>query len=68
MPFGRVSKLSGSLQAATARVKVQTRWQTDVLTRFTLGTLSGYYAHSRGNPLILGLLPGGLTVGIHKQF
>jgi membrane-associated phospholipid phosphatase len=56
------------LYDAIARVKVQAHWQTDVLAGFALGTLSGYYAHSRDNPLILGLLPGGFTVGIHKQF
>ena len=53
---------------AIARVKSQAHWQTDVLASVALGTLTGYYAHSRDNPLILGLLPGGFTVGIHKQF
>ena len=28
----------------------------------------GYYAHSRENPLILGVLPKGFVVGLHKQF
>ena len=53
---------------AIARVKVQAHWQTDVLAGFALGTLTGYYAHSRDSPLILGVLPKGFTVGIHKQF
>jgi acid phosphatase family membrane protein YuiD len=56
------------LYDAVARVKVQAHWQTDVLAGFALGTLTGYYAHSRDSPFILGLLPGGFTVGIHKQF
>jgi membrane-associated phospholipid phosphatase len=56
------------LYDAIARVKVQAHWQTDVLAGFALGTLTGYYAHTRDNPLILGVLPGGFTVGIHKQF
>ena len=53
---------------AIARVKSQAHWQTDVLASVALGTLTGYYAHSRDSPLILGVLPGGFTVGIHKQF
>jgi undecaprenyl-diphosphatase len=53
---------------AIARVKSQAHWQTDVLASVALGTLTGYYAHSRDSPFILGLLPGGFTVGIHKQF
>ena len=53
---------------AIARVKVQAHWQTDVLAGFALGTLTGYYAHSRDIPLILGVLPKGFTVGIRKSF
>ena len=53
---------------AIARVKSQAHWQTDVLASVALGTLTGYYAHSRDSPLILGVLPGGFTVGIHKRF
>ena len=53
---------------AIARVKVQAHWQTDVLASVALGTLTGYYAHSRDNPLILDVQPGGFTVGTHKQF
>jgi undecaprenyl-diphosphatase len=53
---------------AIARVKVQAHWQTDVLAGFALGTLTGYYAHARDIPLILGVLPKGFTVGIRKSF
>jgi len=53
---------------AIARVKVQAHWQTDVLAGIALGTLTGYYAHSRDSPLILGVLPKGFAVGLHKQF
>jgi len=53
---------------AIARVKVQAHWQTDVLAGFALGTLTGYYAHSRDSPLILGVLPKGFSVGIRKSF
>ena len=53
---------------AIARVKVQAHWQTDVLAGIALGTLTGYYAHSRDSPLILGVLPKGFSIGLHKQF
>ena len=51
-----------------ARMKSQSHWQTDVLAGWALGTLIGYYAHSRDNPLILSILPHGFMVGIKKSF
>ena len=54
--------------AAVGRLKTQQHWQTDVITGFAIGTLWGYYAHSRDNPFILSLLPGGFEVGIKKRF
>lgn len=51
-----------------ARMKVQGHWQTDVLAGFALGSLSGYYAHNRANPFVLGVLPHGFTIGMRKQF
>jgi membrane-associated phospholipid phosphatase len=53
---------------AIARMKVRGHWQTDVLAGFAVGTASGYYAQSRDNPFILGLLPRGLMVGFKKHF
>ena len=53
---------------AIARVKVHAHWQTDVLASLALGTATGYLAHSRESPFILGLLPHGFMVGLHKQF
>lgn len=53
---------------AIARMKVQAHWQTDVLTGFALGGLTGYYAHNRDSPFILDVLPHGFTIGLHKQF
>lgn len=53
---------------AIARMKVQGHWQTDVLAGFALGSLSGYYAHNRDSPFVLGVLPHGFTVGFRKQF
>ena len=53
---------------AIARMKVQAHWQTDVLAGFAIGTLAGYWAHSRDNPFVLGVLPHGFTVGLRKEF
>ena len=53
---------------AIARVKTQSHWQTDVLAGAALGTLSGYLAHQRDNPFILGIMPHGITIGIRKEF
>lgn len=53
---------------AIARVKVQAHWQTDVLAGIALGGLTGYYAHKRDSPFILGVLPHGVTIGLRKQF
>jgi undecaprenyl-diphosphatase len=54
------------LYDAIARVKVQAHWQTDVLAGFALGTLTGYDAHLRDSPLVLGVLPKGFTIGLRK--
>ena len=51
-----------------ARMKVHGHWQTDVLAGFALGSLTGYYAHNRNSPFVLGLLPHGFTVGFRKKF
>jgi membrane-associated phospholipid phosphatase len=53
---------------AVARMKLQAHWQTDVLASFALGTAAGYFAHERESPFILGLLPGGFSVGFKKSF
>jgi len=53
---------------AVARVKVHAHWQTDVLASFALGTTTGYLAHTRESPVILGVLPHGFMVGLRKQF
>jgi hypothetical protein len=51
-----------------ARMKVQAHWQTDVLAGVALGAATGYFAHTRDSPIILGVLPGGFMVGLHKQW
>ena len=53
---------------AVARVKSQAHWQTDVLASVALGSFTGYLAHQRQTPFILGVLPHGFTVGIHARF
>ena len=53
---------------AIARVKVRAHWQTDVLAGFALGTGTGWLAHTRDSPVILGVLPHGFMIGLHKQF
>jgi hypothetical protein len=53
---------------AIARMKVQAHWQTDVLAGVALGAGTGYFAHTRDSPIILGVLPGGFMVGLHKQW
>jgi undecaprenyl-diphosphatase len=51
-----------------ARMKVWGHWQTDVLAGFALGGLTGYYAQNRDSPFILGIMPHGFTIGLHKEF
>jgi hypothetical protein len=56
------------LYDAIARMKVQAHWQTDVLAGWAIGTAAGYYAHARDNPLVLGVMPHGIVVGLRHQF
>lgn len=53
---------------AVARMKVHGHWQTDVLAGFAVGTLSGYYAHSRKEPFVLSVLPDGFRVGLRYRW
>jgi acid phosphatase family membrane protein YuiD len=53
---------------AIARVKVHGHWQTDVLASLALGTTTGYLAHSRESPFILGVLPHGFMIGVKHSF
>ncbi|MDA8093771.1 MAG: phosphatase PAP2 family protein [Betaproteobacteria bacterium] len=56
------------LYDAVARMKVQGHWQSDVLAGFALGTLTGWYAHSRKHPFFLSILPGSVAVGLKRRF
>ena len=53
---------------SVARMKVQAHWQTDVLAGVALGAATGYFAHTRDSPIILGVLPHGFMVGVQKQW
>jgi undecaprenyl-diphosphatase len=53
---------------AIARVKVQAHWQTDVIAGFVIGTVSGFVAYHRESPLILNLMPHGISVGLRTRF
>jgi membrane-associated phospholipid phosphatase len=56
------------LYDAIARMKVQAHWQTDVLAGFAIGTVAGYYAHTRETPLVVSVMPHGILIGLRKQF
>ena len=56
------------LYDAIARVKIGAHWQTDVLAGWGLGLASGYLAHGRDNPFVLGVLPHGFTIGLKARF
>jgi undecaprenyl-diphosphatase len=56
------------LYNAIGRVKLQAHWQTDVLTSLAIGAAAGYYSHSREQPFVLSVLPGGFAVGIRKRW
>ncbi len=56
------------LYDAIARVKVHGHWQSDVLAGWALGTATGWYAHSRKTPLMVEVLPDGVSVGLRTRF
>ena len=54
---------------AIARVKVHGHWQSDVIAGFALGTTAGYYLHQRTRtPIVLGVMPQGIYVGLSKRY
>lgn len=56
------------LYDAVARMKTQGHWQSDVLVGAAIGTGFGIYAARRDSPIVVGWLPGGVSVGFSKQF
>ena len=53
---------------AYGRMKSQGHWQSDVLAGWILGTAFGYWASERKIPLLVEVLPRGLSVGFVKDF
>jgi undecaprenyl-diphosphatase len=53
---------------AVARLKSQAHWQTDVIAGGLLGAGFGYWATTRQTPLVVQILPKGVSVGISKRF
>ena len=56
------------LYIGTARIKNQAHWQSDVLAGWTVGALSGWFAHRQDIPFTIQLLPDGFAVGFKTQF
>jgi undecaprenyl-diphosphatase len=56
------------LYVATARLKNQAHWQTDVIAGWALGTGVGYWTAHREIPISVQILPRGLTVGIYRNY
>jgi PAP2 superfamily len=53
---------------AIARMKSHAHWQTDVIAGWALGTGVGYWTTTWKTPLMVRILPGGLSVGIYERF
>jgi hypothetical protein len=53
---------------ALARLKHQDHWQSDVIAGWALGTAAGYWAGNREIPLMVQILPRGLTIGFYRHF
>ncbi len=51
-----------------ARMKSQAHWQTDVIAGWALGTGIGYWTTTWKTPLMVRILPDGVSVGISKRF
>ena len=53
---------------AIGRMKAQAHWQSDVIAGWLLGTAAGYWATTREVPLLVQILPRGLSIGFYKRF
>jgi hypothetical protein len=56
------------LYVGAGRIKNQEHWQTDVIAGWAVGGLSGWYAHSLDTPILIQLLPHGVSVGLKVKF
>jgi undecaprenyl-diphosphatase len=53
---------------ALARLKHHDHWQSDVIAGWALGTAAGYWAAKRETPVMVQILPRGLTIGFIRHF
>jgi PAP2 superfamily len=53
---------------AIARLKSQAHWQSDVIAGGIIGTGIGYWTATWKVPLMVRILPGGVSVGISERF
>jgi undecaprenyl-diphosphatase len=53
---------------ALARLKHHDHWQTDVIAGWALGTAAGYWAAKRETPVMVQILPRGLSIGFVRHF
>ena len=51
-----------------ARMKAQAHWQTDVIAGWVLGSAVGYWSTTRRVPILVQILPKGVSVGLYKRF
>jgi undecaprenyl-diphosphatase len=51
-----------------ARMKSQAHWQSDIIAGWLLGSGFGYWAAHRKVPLLVQVLPDGVSVGFSKRF
>lgn len=51
-----------------ARMKSQAHWQSDIIAGWLLGSGFGYWAAHRKVPLLVQVLPDGVSVGFYKRF
>jgi hypothetical protein len=53
---------------AVGRMKVHAHWQSDTIAGWMLGTGIGYWTSTFKVPLLVRLLPGGVSIGLSKRF
>lgn len=51
-----------------ARMKSRAHWQSDIIAGWLLGSGFGYWATRRKVPLLVEILPRGVSVGFYKRF
>ena len=56
------------LYDAIGRLKSQAHWQSDVLAGWVLGSGFGWWATTRETPVLVQVLPRGVSVGLYKRF